>query len=120
MEPCTTTCTPGPKDQSLLAECDVTIHNKMNIDETNPVLSDDADALSDSGSLYCPSVSDDATDDKFSTSTTPSAEKKFIVFESELYKMLTKCYDCGSPVNSTTQKCHGSMVTISDVASPTI
>ena len=61
VEPCTTTCTPEPKDQSLLAECDV-IHNKMNVDETNPVLSDDADddALSDSGSLYCPSVSDDA------------------------------------------------------------
>ena len=59
VEPCTTTCTPEPKDQSLLAECDV-IHNKMNVDETNPVLSDDADddALSDSGSLYCPSVSE--------------------------------------------------------------
>ena len=58
VEPCTTTCTPEPKDQSLLAECDV-IHNKMDVDETNPVLSDDGDddALSDSGSLYCPSVS---------------------------------------------------------------
>ena len=81
VEPCTTTCTPEPKDQSLLAECDV-IHNKMNVDETNPVLSDDADddALSDSGSLYCPSVSDDdcATDDEFSSSTTPSAEKKLL------------------------------------------
>ena len=115
VEPCTTTCTPEPKDQSLLAECDV-IHNKMNVDETNPVLSDDADddALSDGGSLYCPSVSDDdsATDDEFSSSTTPSAEKKFIVFESELHKLFTKCHDCGSPVDSTTQKCHGSMVTI--------
>ena len=50
VEPCTTTCTPEPKDQSLLAECDV-IH-KMNADETNPVLSDDAyDALSNSGPL---------------------------------------------------------------------
>ena len=59
MEPCITTCIPEPKDQSLLAECDV-IHNKMNVDETNPVLSDDADddALSNSGSLYCPSVSE--------------------------------------------------------------
>ena len=89
VEPCTTTYTPEPKDQSLLTERDV-IH-KMNVDETNPVLSDDADddALSDSGSLYCPSVSDDdfATDDEFSSSTTPSAEKKFIVFESELYKL---------------------------------
>ena len=114
VEPCTTTCTPEPKDQSLLAECDV-IH-KMNVDETNPVLSDDADddALSDSGSLYCPSVSDDdsATDDEFSSSTTPSAEKKFIVFESELHKLFTKCHDYGSPVDSTTQKCHGNMVTI--------
>ena len=54
----------------------------MNVDETNPVLSDDADddALSDSGSLYCSSVSDhdSATDDEFSTSTTPSAEKKLL------------------------------------------
>ena len=79
-EPCITTCTPEPKDQSLLAECDV-IHNKMNVDETNPVLSDDADdgALSDSGSLYCPSGSDDnsATDDEFSSSTTP-AEKNLL------------------------------------------
>ena len=57
VEPCTTTCTQEPQDQSLLAECNV-IHNNLNIDETNPVLSDDADddALSDSGSLYCPSV----------------------------------------------------------------
>ena len=38
--------------------------------------------------------------------------KKFIVFESELYKLLTKCHDCGSPVDSITQKFHGSMVTI--------
>ena len=68
--------------------------------------------LNDSGSLYCPSVSDDdsATDDEFSSSTTPSSE--FIVFESELYKLSTKCHDCGSPVDSTTQKCHGSIVTI--------
>ena len=59
VEPCITTFIPEPKDQSLLAECDV-IHNKMNVDETNPVLSDDADddALSNSGSLYCPSVSE--------------------------------------------------------------
>ena len=81
VEPCITTCTPEPKDQSLLAECDV-IHNKMNVNETNPVLSDDADddALSDSGSLYCPLVSDDdsATDDDFSSSTTP-AEKIYCV-----------------------------------------
>ena len=105
MEPCTTTCTPGPKDQSLLAECDV-IHNKMNIDETNSVFSYDADddALNDRVSLYCPSVSDDdsATDDEFSC----------FAFESELYKLFTKCHDCGSRVDSTTQKCHGSMVAI--------
>ena len=46
VEPCTTTYTPGPKDQSL-TECDVT-HNEMNIDKAN--LSDD-DALIDSGSI---------------------------------------------------------------------
>ena len=34
------------------------------------------------------------------------------MFESELHKLFTKCHDCGSPVDSTTQKCHGSMVTI--------
>ena len=115
VEPCTTTCTPEPKDQSLLAECDV-IH-KMNVDETNPVLSNDADddALSDSGSLYCTSVSDEesATDDEFFSSTMHTfSRKKFIVFESELYKLFTKCHDCGSAVDSITQKCHGSMVTI--------
>ena len=46
----------------------------MNVDATNPVSSDQADddALSDSGSLYCPSVSDNesATDDEFSSSNT--------------------------------------------------
>ena len=109
VEPCTTTCTPEPKDQSLLTERDV-IH-KMNVDETNPVLSDDADddALNDSGSLYCPSVSDDdfATDDEFSSSTTPSAEKKLLC----LKVSYINCHDCSSPVDSTTKKYHGSMVT---------
>ena len=80
VEPCATTCTPEPKDQSLLAECDV-IH-KINVDETNPVLSNDADgdAFSDSGSLYCPSVSDEesATGNEFCSSTTRSAEKNLL------------------------------------------
>ena len=114
VEACLTTCTPGPEDQLVMAECDVA-HDEMNVDATNPVSSDQADddALSDSGSLYCPSVSDEsATDDEFSSSTTPSVEKKIIVFESELYKLFTHCHDCGSPVDSTTQQCQGSLVTI--------
>ena len=117
VEPCITTCTPGPENQLVLAEGDA-IHDKMNVDAINPVSSDQADddALSDSGSLYCPSVSDNesATDDEFSSSTTPcpSVKNKFIVFEIKLYKLFTRCHDCGSPVDGTTQQCQGSMVTI--------
>ena len=94
VEPCITTCTPGPENQLVLAEGDA-IHDKMNVDAINPVSSDqaDGDALSDSGSLYCPSVSDNesATDDEFSSSTTPcpSVKNKFIVFEIKLYKLFT-------------------------------
>ena len=38
--------------------------------------------------------------------------KKNIVFESELYKLFKNCQHCSSPVNSTTQQCLESMVTI--------
>ena len=50
----------GPCRDVSLAECNA-IHNEVNIDEANPVLSEDADdeSLSNSGSLYCPSASDD-------------------------------------------------------------
>ena len=54
----------------------------MIIDAANPASFDQADdALSDSGSLYCPSsVSDDesATDDEFSSCTAPSVEKNIL------------------------------------------
>ena len=115
VEPCLTACTPWSEDQPVLAESDV-VQNEMIIDAANPASSDQADdALSDSGSLYCPSsVSDDesATDDEFSSCTAPSVEKKYIVFESQLYKLFKNCQHCSSPVDSTTQQCLGSMVAI--------
>jgi ribonuclease HI len=104
VEPCET-CTPESENQSVLPECDV-VQNEM--------IDDQEDALSDSGSLYCPSVSDDesGTDDEFSSSISPSVERKYIVFESELHKLFKNCHDCGSPVDSITKQCQGSMVTI--------
>ena len=78
VEPCLTACTPWSEDQPVSAESDV-VQNEMIIDAANPASSDQADdALSDSGSLYCPSsVSDDesAADDEFSSCTAPSVEK---------------------------------------------
>ena len=74
VEPCLTACTPWSEDQPVLAERDV-VQNEMIIDAANPASSDQADdALSDSGSLYCPSSfsgDESATDDEFSNCTSP-------------------------------------------------
>ena len=104
VEPCTTTCTPEPKDQSLLPECDV-IYNKMNvaIDITGGKRSAANTALQ-----FLMMTLQQTTN----FLVVPHLQKKIVVFESELYKLLTKCHDCDSPVDSTTQKCNGNMVTI--------
>jgi ribonuclease HI len=74
----------------------------------------DNDCLSDTGSSYCPSASDDdsETDDEYSSDTAPAVEKKFIVFESQLHKLFKICQHCGSSIDTTTQINQGSMVAI--------
>ena len=82
-------------------------------DEAFSIESDNDSCLSDGCSSYCSSASDNdsETDDEFLDGTTPSTEK-FIVFESQLFKLFKLCQNCGSPIDATTQHSQGSMVTI--------
>ena len=61
---------------------------------------------------YCPPVSDDSETDEHLVSTTHAEEKKFIVFESQLSKLFTRCQNCSGILDRTTQTIVGSMVRI--------
>jgi hypothetical protein len=108
-------CTPVTEEQLTLVECDY-VQNGVIVELKKQGSSNDADndSLSDTGSSYCPSASDDdsETDDEYSSDTAPAVEKKIIVFESQLLKLFKICQHCGSPIDTTTQINEGSMVTI--------
>ena len=102
VEPCPTPCTPVSEEQLTLVECG-DVKNGASSDVDND----------DSSSLYSPSASDDSeTDDEYLDDTAPAMEKKFIVFESQLHKLFKICQHCGSPIDTTSQKNEGSMVTV--------
>jgi hypothetical protein len=115
VEPCTTPCTAVTEEQLTLVECD-DVQNGVIVELKKQGYSNDADndSLSDTGSSYCPSASDDdsETDDEYSSDTAPAVEKKIIVFESQLLKLFKICQHCGSPIDTTTQINQESMVTI--------
>ena len=103
VEPCPTPCTPVSEEQLTLVECG-DVQNGVSSDVDND----------DSSSLYSPSASDgdSETDDEYSNDTAPAMEKKYIVFESQLHKLFKICQHCGSPIDTTSQKNQGSMVTV--------
>ena len=110
---CLTPSTPDLNENSIIGGNQHELVIMESGDEAFLVESDNDDCLSDSCSLYCPSASDDSeTDDESLNGTTPSTEKKFIVFESQLLKLFQLCQNCGSPIDTTTQHRQGSMVTI--------
>ena len=94
------------EEQLTLVECD-DVQNGVIVELKKQGSSNDADndSLSNTGSSYCPSASDDdsETDDEYSSDTAPAVEKKFIVFESQLHKLFKICQHCGSPIDTTTQ-----------------
>ena len=71
------------------------------MESTKKVCSNDTDDDSSDGSSYSPLASDDSeTDDKLSSDTAASVEKKFIVFEIQPLQLFKLCQYCGSPKNS--------------------
>jgi hypothetical protein len=94
VEPCTTPCTPVTEEQLTLVECD-DVQDGVIVELQKQGSSNDADndSLSDTGSSYCPSASDDdsETDDEYSSDTAPAVEKIFFVFESQLHKLFKIC-----------------------------
>ena len=81
VEPCTTPCTPATEEQLTLVECD-DVQNGVIVELKKQGYSNDADndSLSDTGSSYCPSASDDEseTEDEYSSDTAPAVEKKIL------------------------------------------